>query len=249
MNAIVPQLKPKSVAPAPIPDRAAIVQTFKMIVGDGNVTELRALDASVNGDRWRSTISGYFDNGQALADACMTITSAVGVYLVLNPILPDLLARSWNHIKRAKDADCTKDHDILRRRWLPIDVDAVRPSGISSTDREHEAAQHRAGDIWSFIHDELGWGDPIEASSGNGAHLLYAIDMPTDDGGKVQKFLKMLSAKFSDSAVKVDTSVHNPARIWRLYGTPACKGDSIPSRPHRLSRILRAPREMLGGAA
>jgi hypothetical protein len=32
--------------------------------------------------------------------------------------------------------------------------------------------------------------------------------------------------------------VFNPARIWKLYGTWARKGDDTKSRPHRLSRIF-----------
>ena len=41
--------------------------------------------------------------------------------------------------------------------------------------------------------------------------------------------------------VHLDSSVFNPARIWKFYGTLAAKGDSIPSRPHRVSRILEIP--------
>ena len=48
-------------------------------------------------------------------------------------------------------------------------------------------------------------------------------------------------AKFNGNGVTFDTSVHNPARIWKFYGTLACKGDSLPDRPHRLARILEVP--------
>ena len=46
---------------------------------------------------------------------------------------------------------------------------------------------------------------------------------------------------FSDSAVALDVSVFNAARIWKVYGTMACKGDNLPERPHRLSRLLDVP--------
>src|SRR5262249_8541637 len=36
-------------------------------------------------------------------------------------------------------------------------------------------------------------------------------------------------------------SVFNAARIWKVYGTMACKGDNLPERPHRLSRLLAVP--------
>src|SRR5262249_16019924 len=50
--------------------------------------------------------------------------------------------------------------------------------------------------------------------------------------------------KWDDVLVKVDRKVYNPARIWKLYGTLAAKGDAIPGRPHRLSRILEAPEQV-----
>jgi hypothetical protein len=39
----------------------------------------------------------------------------------------------------------------------------------------------------------------------------------------------------------VDQSVFNASRITKLFGSIARKGDDIPERPHRLSRILDAP--------
>lgn len=233
--------------PTPQPDRTAIVQAYRMIVGDGHVTELRALDATVGNDRWAGVFSGYFDDAQAFADAAMSIRTAKGIYFIPNPVNPDLLARACNRIRRAPRGESTTDKDITARRWLLIDADATRPSGISANDAEHEAARLRIADVFQYLHDEKGFGDPIEADSGNGWHLLYRMDAPTDDGGIVQAILKDLAARFSDDKVTIDTSVFNASRIWKLYGTPACKGDSTTDRPHRLSQIVNAPRELSGG--
>ena len=52
------------------------------------------------------------------------------------------LGRRANRIKMRlsrKDAT-TSDADIVRRRFLPIDIDPVRPSGVSGTDAEHGLA-------------------------------------------------------------------------------------------------------------
>src|SRR5262249_12273358 len=46
---------------------------------------------------------------------------------------------------------------------------------------------------------------------------------------------------FSDNVVCVDLSIYNAARIWKLYGTWACKGDSTPERPHRVAQLLQVP--------
>ncbi|MEZ4522926.1 MAG: YfjI family protein [Thermomicrobiales bacterium] len=82
------------------------------------------------------------------------------------------------------------------------------------------------------------------ADSGNGAHLLYRIEMPTDDGGLVQQVLQALAFRFDDDIVHVDQTTFNPARIWKLYGTRACKGDPTTDRPHRMARVLETPDDM-----
>ena len=47
-----------------------------------------------------------------------------------------------------------------------------------------------------------------------------------------------MSIEFSDDKVEVDKTTYNPSRICRLYGTIACKGDNIPTRPNRQARII-----------
>jgi hypothetical protein len=52
-----------------------------------------------------------------------------------------------------------------------------------------------------------------------------------------------LHEKFSDDVIGVDTSVHNAARIMRVAGTMNCKGDNHPKYPHRMAKILSAPKK------
>lgn len=162
------------------------------------------------------------------------------MYCTLNPVHPALLARSYNRVTEYAKLT-TSDADIVRRRYVPVDCDPVRPAGISSSDEEHAAALLRVEAIRDHLRGE-GWPDPIYADSGNGGHLLYRVDLPAKDGGTVERILQKLAAQFDDDVVKVDRSVHNPARIWKVYGTLAHKGDSIPGRPHRTARILEVPR-------
>ncbi|MCC6907052.1 MAG: DUF3987 domain-containing protein [Phycisphaerales bacterium] len=193
------------------------------------------------GDRRVGTISGYFDSPEALADSISRIEHAKGIYIVPNVVNPALLARANNRIRITGKGDpLTADHDIVQRRWLLIDLDPQRPAGISSTDTEHSLAHERAEAIRSHLR-ELGWPEPILADSGNGWHLLFRIDLAADDGGLVQRCLTALAARFDDAAVKVDTGVFNPARIWKLYGTLACKGDATADRRHRMSRLVCVP--------
>jgi hypothetical protein len=89
----------------------------------------------------------------------------------------------------------------------------------------------------------LGWSDPVVADGGNGYHLLYRIDLPNDEESRalIESVLKALAARFDNSAVKIDQKVFNASRITKAYGTLACKGDSIPERPHRLSGMFTPP--------
>ena len=103
------------------------------------------------------------------------------MYITLKEVNPALLARRANRVKHrlGKKDSTTADGDILRRRWLPIDIDPVRLSGVSSTDAEHGAALDCAEKVAGFLH-ELGWPDPIVGDSGSCTHLLYRIDLPND---------------------------------------------------------------------
>lgn len=220
-------------------DRAEIIRALTVFLQPGQVTEMRALDASKPPDRWVSTWSGYFDDPQRLADAVLPLT-ARGLYFVPNEVNPDLLARAANRARAIKGDPTTADGDITRRRWLLVDCDPVRASGISSSAVEHEQAIERAAEIQGWLESQ-GWPAPALADSGNGGHVLARVDLAADDGGLVERCLQALATRFSDSAVKVDTSVYNPARIWKLYGTMARKGDDTPGRPHRLARLLELP--------
>ncbi len=164
-----------------------------------------------------------------------------GVYITLNPVNPDLLARAVNRVKdRAKAT--TADKDILRRVWLPIDIDPRRPSGISSNDAEHQAALKKAQQIKKALTEE-GWPVPVIADSGNGGHALYLIDLPNDEASMelIKGCLASLAARYNDELVQIDLTTFNAARIWRVYGTTSRKGDPTPDRPHRRSTILSEP--------
>src|SRR4029453_6595404 len=89
--------------------------------------------------------------------------------------------------------------------------------------------------------------DGIRAMSGNGAHALYVVDLPNDEATTklFAEALKALKKQFGDNAVDVDESVFNPARIWKLYGTLAVKGDPTADRPHRRAILEHVPAELV----
>lgn len=191
-------------------------------------------------------IYGYFNEPSKVSEALASLglDGAKGVYVTLNPVNPALLARSCNRFTEAKDGQTTSDKDILIRRWLLVDIDPKRPAGISASDDEKRAAHQNARGVFTFLKG-LGWPSPIVTDSGNGFHLLYRIDVPADSNS-VKQCLDALAARFSDEAVAIDTSVFNPARIIKLYGTRTEKGDHCPElgRAHRLSALLDVPESL-----
>lgn len=215
----------------------SILESLRLLCEPQTVYELRCPKTQSS-----RTVSGYFDDLDKLAHHASSWSEvAPGVYFTLNPVKPDLLARAANRIvKRASTT--TADHEILKRCRLLLDFDPVRPADISSTDDEHHAALSRAQKCKDWL-TEQGLPEPILADSGNGGHLLYGLDLSNDDASRllVENFLKAVAKRFPADKVKLDVSVFNASRISKIYGTMACKGDNLPSRPHRLSRILEAP--------
>jgi hypothetical protein len=218
-------------------DRVEVERAIALIFRPGDVVEVRIPKTRVG------VVAGYFDNFSTMAVAICQADAkynAGGVYYTLNVVNPALLGRAYNRLKEHAEYT-TADNNILARRWLPVDLDPVRPVGISSSDEEHGAAVARARTIATDMAAE--WGLPIIADSGNGAHLLYKVDLANDQEALsfVLGALAELSRRYSDDAVKVDVTSANAARIWKAYGTVARKGDSIPGRSHRISRILEVP--------
>jgi len=211
---------------------------------EGGVVELRALaDHSVH--------SGYFDDFNLLAEKVGnldTLPDVAGIYVTLNAVNPALLSRRSNRVMMnlGYKMPTTGDSDVLSRRWLPVDLDPVRPSGVSSTDEEHNAAIARAEKVAAWLKEQ-GFSEPVRADSGNGAHLLYRIDLPNDEASTalVKDCLAVLGTMFSDGKVIVDPANFNASRIWKLYGTVSRKGDNTRERPHRRSRLITVPETVI----
>ncbi len=221
----------------PQPDERAIREGLEMLVAEGAVVEVRALNVGRDG----RTLTGYYDDLDAAARDAAAIEGATGVYYTLNPPRVDLLGRGPMHA--APRGGTTADTDIERRLLILIDVDSVRPKGIPATADELAAARELAEQVMEWLR-ERGWPEPILVCSGNGYQILIGCDLPADDGGLVAYLLAALAQRFDTEQASIDTSVSNAARIARLPGTVNRKGEATAERPHRLARIVSAPEEL-----
>jgi hypothetical protein len=214
--------------------RVSIRWTLHVLFEDKAVVELRAFDGK------KRTRSGYFDDHDALAKAAAELDrQGWQTYVTMNEVNESLLARATNRVVESPKAT-TSDNDIIRRRWLLVDIDPARPPRVSAIEEEKKAAFERAKEVLAYLRAE-GWAESVIADSGNGFHFLYRVDLPNDRESRelVKGVLEALAFRFDDDRVKVDTRVHNAARIVRLYGTTTRKGDNTQERPHRRSEIKK----------
>jgi hypothetical protein len=158
------------------------------------------------------------DRKQAFMDRTVRLNRAgYNIYTCFNRISPDFTGDRLNGL-------AVKDADIVRRRFLLVDVDRANTGAPATTDEINEIFQF-AGQIEREYFFSKGL-DPITVNSGNGAHIYFPIDLPNDEASKLlcQKTLQTLAAKYDTPTVKVDTSVFNAGRITKVPGSIARKG-------------------------
>lgn len=232
-----------------------IKRFLRLLHEPGDVFEIRALECPHFPKRnFSSTWSGYFNYHSSASTVIARIdekNKPFGIYVTLNPVKPELLARAENRIL-PKAKVTTSDEDVTSLRWIMVDIDPVRPSGVSSTDEEMNAGLELATSISDDL-TEQGWPEPLLCMSGNGAYLLYRIRLPSDRASTdlVRRVLQGFHNRYSNDEAVVDLSTFNAARIARVMGTIARKGedfeggDGLPARPHRRSGFVMPESELL----
>lgn len=176
------------------------------------------------------------DPSELAAAAANLAASNNSVYLCLNPVALE-----------CRPERAVKDEMVHHRRWLMVDIDPVKPSEHKddpATSQEKAAVMGLAGEVQEFL-TSLGWPEPLVIDSGNGAYLLYRVDMANDPHCRelVKGFLWRLDARFSSPRARIDKATHNAARIAKIPGASSRKrgGQASPSRPYRLARVVRVP--------
>ena len=110
-----------------------------------------------------------------LVECCRRAPSGVGLYVRLNPVSPDQPA-----------GHTTRNGDILRRRWVYVDVDSPRAEGFgkeAATDAEKRTAYHVAQAVRGEAA-AAGWPEPMFCDSGNGYALYWRCDLPNDESSR-----------------------------------------------------------------
>ena len=219
-------------------DAEEVRRAIEILQKSGGVFEVRVIGASSRKD----IMSGYFrDVDTMLQEIDSVDVRGRNIYITLGEVKEECFSRSQSECFE-RNPSTTSDGEIKAYRWLFIDLDPVRPTGISSSDVELEEAKKLMLTVLQYMK-ELGFPEPVTAMSGNGYHLLYRINVVNDLPGRmlIEKCLKNLSAMFDTDRVRIDTTNSNPSRICKLHGTLAQKGRNTKERPHRMSGIAHVP--------
>lgn len=153
--------------------------------------------------------------------------------------------------KSNKNTRQTHDVDVVGYKNLLFDFDPCRPSGTSSTEQQRQAAEACADAVIKHLSD-AGFPTPVKALSGNGYHVMYAVDIKRDKAAEtlisdlyrsIQAFVQKFTAPANFSE-KVDFDMSfakKPAQLGKLWGSKAKKGDDTTETPHRWSKMVSVP--------
>lgn len=216
----------------------ALVRRF-IGIGDDQPTELTALSGKWP---WVAQCRGLEEHVRLLETVERAVPKFAGAFMLCNGgIDPAITARyPQNRWVKAENGRAG-DSQIPTRRTIFIDVDPIRPKGISATDDERRQAHDVASKVREYLGKHLGKDSIGFGGSGNGFFLLVALDpvapLP-EHTAKITRFLEALQRAFGTKAVEIDKTVINPARLMAAPGTMKRKGQDTLERPHRETSFI-----------
>ena len=221
-----------------------VKRALELLKPAGEPFEIRTIS---KGDGKSTIYSGYFTDTEKVVEVLSKHNFPdnvnTQVYFTLNSISKEIIKKDkYNKLCKGY---ATADENITAYKLLLIDLDPERAGGTSSSNEELTMSRQKAAAIYQTLK-KYGFSEPVTALSGNGYHLLYKVNFENtpENVQLVKSFLGTLNRLYSDNMVKIDTTVYNPARICKLYGTVAAKGVSTQERPHRQAKILTVPADL-----
>ena len=99
-----------------------------------DIVEIRSIDP-------KPVISGYFKaDSAAIAKEIARFPNRT-FYQTLQMVQPACYARGQHEHLMERPRETTSDNDIAGYQWILVDTDPVRPSGVSASQPEKEAAR------------------------------------------------------------------------------------------------------------
>lgn len=190
---------------------------------DGNLFEIRILRAS------KPPIVGYFESVQQIPEY-----PAENAFFTIHTIHEGLICRAPNRFLEGTKA--TSMDDIVRHRWLMIDIDPRRPSGIPASPEERQHAQNAVRTTIKQLKPLLGDRTPAILDTGNGYHLFYPL--ASVSAQTLAAFYRYLRTILTDTP-EIIYDIGKIPLLSRVPGTLNRKGYSYKDRVHRPVQLLR----------
>ena len=242
------QAEPKPVPPLPEADMDMIRKTIEVFQESDSIFEMRTFPTlgGRSGHIWvKNTPDGVERFIKTIEEENLTGASLCMTLQHINQDTEKI--HDVNKFLSNMGGTCTADADVDRYRFIHIDCDPKRKPNdqgttVQADEEEVEHGRNKVAEVKAFL-SEKGWAEPIEAFSGNGHTLDYAVDEPVNNESKVmfKKLLEVLKDKFADEFVKIDTTVSSSGQIIKLYGCVSCKGKHTADRPYRVTKLLHVP--------
>ena len=129
-------------------DEKEIRKTIKILKPDSQLFEVRII--GTHGGQ-KKIISGYFTSADTLIKEFDKVdVRGRNIYITLNEINPACYSRE-QHDKFLQTSQTTSDSEITRYQWLFIDLDPIRPTGISSTNEELKYAEELLDPVQKYM--------------------------------------------------------------------------------------------------
>jgi hypothetical protein len=217
-------------------DRDGVLHALSLLATPGEGVQLQALPSGRCQVFAASDADAMLRWVDANAHETPIESRGAGTYYSLNPVRADLQLEPGKGIKVG---------DVVWRRRLLFDLDTIRPKDTSASEAEKEESRVLAEKMVGAL-TEREWPAPAVIDSGNGWHLVYAIDLPNTKHSQAltKAVLAAAGKEFNTDRVKVDPALHNANRIAKLPGTWARKGPNTPDRPWRMARLVFAPEKL-----
>ena len=196
---------------------------YERLLKNGSV-ELRCFDKSgkIKSNKSGMVIwSGLYDNWDSIRESLIFAEKeGFDVYNTINPTKAPASNEQLKPFLRA-----TRDADISRIKTLFFDFDPDEKDENGCSNEDAQIALDLAAELVTFLYG-YGWSVPTIAYSGNGAHVLYAVDLDVSMAKNFHGLYAGLARRFNKNGITFDVSVKNPARICRAYGTTNHKGNN-----------------------
>jgi hypothetical protein len=185
-------------------------------------------------------VSGWFTKPDHLACAMFRARN-VSVYMTVNPMRIDTRPeRMKNRLDYLRKGEGTGDGDVLRIRWVVVDIDPVTGHCRRHENSTEEELSHCL-EVARLVATDAGPGSSTVATSGNGAITLVRVDLDNspESRGLVAKYVKTLNNLYSNEHAAIDKLSAVPSRMIGVPGSIKYKAPrQTEERPWRMVQLL-----------